>query len=304
MKETNASATALVVALIRATHTRTAPLPLIDDAWADQLVPGSAVSAIRQSLSPGGKDDAGATQAQMDAFLRASPAYANVVIRTRYTEDALAAAVARGVTQYVLVGAGFDSYALRIPVAAQHVRVFEVDHPATQSLKTRRLQDCGLAVPDTVQFLPADLSKEPLGAALARSTFNPDELTFFSLLGVTMYLSAADNRATMREIAKCGAAGSELVFTYIDEAVFSTGAGSPPEAFTDIQKSVASVGEPFISGFDPAGLRGNLHKVGLQLEEDLTDPELIARYDPGGANSLISAPQSRIARARTVAVTP
>jgi methyltransferase (TIGR00027 family) len=304
LKETDASATALVVALIRATHTRTAPRPLIDDAWADQLVPGSAISAIRQSLLPGGKGDSETAQAEIDAFLRASPAYANVVIRTRYTEDALAAAIARGITQYVLVGAGFDSYALRAPVGAEHVRIFEIDHPATQTLKTRRLSDCGVAVRDTVQFIPADLSKERLGAALARSAFNPDELTFFSLLGVTMYLSAADNRATMREIAKYGAAGSELVFTYIDEAVFSTEAGSPPEAFTDIQKSVASVGEPFISGFDPAALRGNLQKVGLQLEEDLTDPELIARYDPTGENSLISAPQSRIARARTTALNP
>ncbi len=304
MKETNASTTALVVALIRATHTRTAARPLIDDAWADRLVPAATISAILQSILPGGERDSETTRAEVDALLRASPAYANVVIRTRYTEDALVAAIARGVTQYVIIGAGFDSYALRTPAGAEHLRIFEIDHPATQTLKTQRLQDCGIAVRDSVQFLPADLSKEPLGAALARSTFKPDELTFFALLGVTMYLSPADNRATMREIAKCGAAGSELVFTYIDEAVFSTGEESPPAAFTDIQKSVASVGEPFISGFDPASLAGNLQKVGLQLEEDLTDPELIARYDPTGENSLVSAPQSRIARARTAAVIP
>lgn len=299
MNETNPSATALVVALIRATHTRTSPSPLINDPWGDQLVPGPVVSAIRQSMLPEGGSDAVDTQADIDALLRASPAYANVVLRTRYTEDALAAAISRGVTQYVLVGAGFDSYALRIPGGTEQLRVFEIDHPATQSLKIQRLTDCGIAVEERVQFLPADLSQEALGTVLARSAFNPEELTFFSLLGVTMYLSAADNRATMREIAKCGAAGSELVFTYIDEAIFSSASGPAPEAFSSIQKSVASVGEPFISGFDPVTLPRNLQKVGLVLEEDLTDPELIAQYDPMDANGLTSAPQSRIARART-----
>jgi len=302
MNETNPSATALVVALIRATHTRTAPRPLINDPWGDQLVPGAAVSAIRQSMLSGDGSAATDAQVDIDALLRASPAYANVVLRTRYTEDALAAAVSRGVTQYVLVGAGFDSYALRTPASAEHLRIFEIDHPATQTLKTRRLADCGIAVHERVQFLPADLSREPLGAVLTKSSFDPGALTFFSLLGVTMYLSAADNRATLREIAKCAAPGSELVFTYIDQAIFAAGSGSAPEAFTSIRKSVASVGEPFICGFDPATLPVNLEKAGLLLQEDLTDPELIAQYDPAGANGLISAPQSRIARARTAAL--
>lgn len=302
MNETNPSTTALAVALIRATHTRTAPAPLINDPWADQLVPAAIVNAIRQSMLPGDGTDTVDAQADTDALLRASPAYANVVLRTRYTEDALAAAIARGVTQYVLIGAGFDSYALRMPAGTEHLRVFEIDHPATQTMKTQRLADCGIAVDERVQFLSADLSQEALGAALARSSFNPGEHTFFSLLGVTMYLSPADNRATMREIAKCAAPGSELVFTYIDQAIFSSGSGPAPEAFTRMQKSVASVGEPFISGFEPAELAANLHKAGLELEEDLTDPELIQRYDPTGANGLSSAPQSRIARARTFAL--
>lgn len=299
MKETNPSATALVVALIRASHTRTAPSPLIDDAWADQLVPGPVVSAVRQSMLSGGDSAVADGQANLDDLLRASPAYANVVLRTRYTEDALAAAISRGVTQYVLIGAGFDSYALRTPAEAEHLRIFEIDHPATQNMKTRRLTECGISVHERVQFLSADLSQEALGAVLARSAFRPGELTFFSLLGVTMYLSAADNRATMREIAKCSAPGSELVFTYIDQAIFSAGSEPAPEAFTSIQANVAAVGEPFIGGFDPVTLPQNLEKAGLLLEEDLTDPELIARYDPTGANKLISAPQSRIARAQT-----
>jgi methyltransferase (TIGR00027 family) len=245
---------------------------------------------------------AAGTRADVDALLRANPAYANVVLRTRYTEEALAAAISRGVTQYVLLGAGFDSYALRTPFGAEQLRIFEIDHPATQAMKTRRLADCGIAVREGVYFLPADLSQQALGAVLADSSFNPEELTFFSLLGVTMYLSGEENRATMRAIAKCAAPGSELVFTYIDQAIFADGPGAAPEAFTSIRKTVASVGEPFIGGFDPATLPRNLEKAGLLLEEDLTDPELIRRYDPTGANGMVSAPQSRIARARTAFV--
>jgi len=299
VKDTNPSATALAVALIRASHSRTAPRPLINDCWGDQLVPEPAVDAIRRSMLAESGTAATAGRADIDALLRASPAYANVVLRARYTEQALAAALSRGVTQYVLIGAGFDSYALRTPAGPEQLRIFEIDHPATQAMKTRRLADCGITVREGVHFLPADLSQQALGAVLADSPFNPGELTFFSLLGLTMYLSPADNRATMRAIARCGAPGSELVFTYIDQALFAHDPGTTPEAFTSIRKSVAAVGEPFIGGFDPATLPRNLEKAGLLLEEDLTDPELIQRYDPTGANGLVSAPQSRIARART-----
>jgi methyltransferase (TIGR00027 family) len=298
MREATPSMTALVVSLIRAAHSRTAPLPLIDDRWGEQLVPESVIAAIGQSLLPdSATNQEGAIPVDFDAALRASPAHGNVVLRSRYTEEALREAIARGVTQYVLIGAGLDSYALRIPAVAEHIRIFEIDHPATQAFKTQRIAECNIAVKDSVHFLPADLSQEALGTVLRNSPFDPGELTFFSLLGVTMYLSAEANRATMRAIAKCAAAGSELVFTYIDQEMFSPSVPAVPETFTNMKDEVAAQGEPFISGFDPSSLQQNLASVGLSLEEDLSDLELIARYDPGDLNKLRSVKQSRIAKA-------
>ncbi len=307
MKETTPSSTALAVSLIRAVHTRTAAQPLINDPWGEKLVPGAVIAAILRSMAPATQTGTAAAtsvpaQADADTLLRASPAYANVILRSRYTEDALREAIARGVTQYVLIGAGFDSYALRVPAEAKQLRIFEIDHPATQEMKRKQLAECGGPLHESVQFLPADLSKQSLGSVLSNSSFSPTELSFFSLLGVTMYLSPAANRATMSEIAKSGAPGSELVFTYIDQAIFSAGAGPAPEAFTDIQEKVTSMGEPFISGFDPLTLEQNLGRVGLALEQDLSDIQLIERYDPHGVNGLQSASQSRIARARIIAV--
>ena len=115
-----------------------------------------------------------------------------------------------------------------------------------------------------------------------------------------MYLSLDDNRAAMREIARCSAAGSELVFTYIDQVAFASGSESAPEEFKQVQASVAAVGEPFKSGFDPSSLGQNLHSAGLRLDEDLHDIELIERYDSQGANGLESSVLSRIARASVV----
>lgn len=305
MKESTPSATALTVALFRALHSRTAPQPLINDTWGDLLVPESVVAAIRQSLSTQATSDSGPassgeSQADVDTLLLKSAAYANVILRCRYTEDALAEAVARGVRQYVLIGAGFDSYALRVPATAKHLSIFEIDHPATQDMKTARLAECGITIDDSVHFLPADLSRESLSAVLMNSAFSATEPAFFSLLGVTMYLSPADNRATMREIVKCGAPGSELVFSYVDQQVFSAEAAAAPAAFVDMQKQVAAVGEPFVSGFDPATLKENLRSVGLELREDLDDIQLIERYDSDGVNGLQSAALSRIARAEIV----
>jgi methyltransferase (TIGR00027 family) len=305
MREATPSTTALAVSLMRAVHSRTAALPLIDDRWGEELIPDSIIEAIGQSLfAASGKKLDEATPPDMDAVLRASPALGNVVLRSRYTEDALREAVARGVSQYVLIGAGLDSYALRIPTEAKHVQIYEVDHPATQAFKTQRLAECGVSLTESVHFLPADLSEQALGRVLQDSPFDTSQPAFFSLLGVTMYLSPEANRVTMREIASCSAPGSELVFTYIDQAIFSAPVETANASFAAMQGQVASQGEPFISGFDPESLGRNLESAGLRLDEDLSDIELIARYDPQGLNGLDCAHQSRIARAGVADITP
>ena len=294
MQPSTASRTALVTSLMRALHARADPQPIIDDPWGDRLVPSAVCEAIRQRAIADGADAGLEGQALVAGWLRGSSAYATVLTRSRYAEDALHAAVARGVTQYVLVGAGFDSYALRTPAQVAHVDIYEVDHPATQSLKRERIRACGIALRDRVHFLAADLAAERLDAVLARSTFDPARPAFFSWLGVTMYLTREANLATLRSIAGAAAEGSELVFTYVDQAAFDR-AGLADSA---LARSVASIGEPFLSGFDPGTLARDLHGLGWTLLEDLDDARLVERYDPRGLDALTPYGYSRIAHAR------
>jgi len=288
--------------MMRAVHARTAPKPLLDDRWGDRLVPDVVRSAFLQSALARMEPEASAKvealgDVALDVGLRANAAFADVILRARYSEDALAAAIERGIDQYVIVGAGFDSYALRQPAHAKDLAIFEIDHPATQGMKRRRLAECGIPAPDNLHFIAADLASEGLDAALARSSFDPGRPSFFSWLGVTMYLPREANLTTLRAIASCASPGSELVFTYVDKAVFAPEfAGS--ESFERLRSSVASIGEAFLSGFDPATLAEELRECGLTLLEDLSGEENAARYDKGGVNGLRSSGAAHIARAR------
>ena len=151
-------------------------------------------------------------------------------------------------------------------------------------------------LPDSVHFIAADLSQEGVAEALARSPFQTGRLTFFSWLGVTMYLTRAANLATLKSIASCAPARSELVFTYFDERLFK----AQSESFRELEKRVAAIGEPFLSGFDPAALAVELTVCGLELIEDLNGVDIAARYDSAGAHGLGQSSSSHIAHARVM----
>lgn len=298
MNPSHASRTALATSLMRALHSRGDPAPLLDDPWGDRLVPESVRAAFRdRALAQGGSTAAALPDQALEAALRANAAYADVILRSRYTEDALRAAVARGVKQYVIVGAGFDSFVCRRPAWAEDTAIYEVDHPATQRLKRERLQACGVADSASVHFVEADLSAEDLGTALSRSSFDAAQPAFFSWLGVTVYLTREANLAALRAIASCTSADSEVVFTYIDEAALREDQAGA-EAFRKLRSEVSAVGEAFLSGFDPVGLKALLLGTGLELIEDLDGHQGLARYDPMGVNGLRSAGAAHIAHAR------
>ena len=277
------SRTAIVTSLLRAAHARLDPIKLIDDPFGDVwLADARAIFEQRmRALDPDG--DSG--RPVID-----NGAYANVIVRARVCEDALREAVARGVAQYVIVGAGFDSFAQRRPDWARALAVIEVDHPATQSLKLRQIGEARAAA----HYIAADLGAEPLGEALKRSPYRADAPAFFAWLGVTMYLPREANLATFREIARVGARGSELVFTYSHIARFARAA--TPEQ-TRMREAVAAVGEPFVCGFDPETLAAELAECGLTLDEDFGVDELLARYDPEGRNGMRGDALGRVARA-------
>ena len=300
-----ASRTALVTSLMRALHSRHDPAPLIDDDWGDRLVPDAVRAALCQravaNLPQAAQVSAAANPAMvLNQALRAHAAYADVITRTRYTEDALAAAVERGVTQYVIIGAGFDSFAYRKPGWAAGLKVYEIDHPATQKMKIERLMACGVDASTSVEFISADLSAEALGSALQRSSFQPGKLTFFAWLGVTMYLTQAANLSTLRAIATCAPAGSELVFNYMDQKVLHPDAATT-EAFRKLKADASSAGEALLSGFDPKTLGAQLQGTGLWLLEDLNGIQVTDRFDGSGTNGLLSAPDAHIAHAKVAA---
>ncbi len=284
-----ASATAIGTALMRAAHTRLDRPMLIDDPWGDRLIFAEEREAM---LARAGAEN-------LDTVLRAHPSYGTVILRARYAEDVLAEAVRRGVRQYVIVGAGMDSFALRRPPFAHDLEIFELDHPSTQELKTGRLAACEIPLPPGLHLVAADLSETGLDDALASSPFRRDRPAFFSWLGVTTYLTREANLATLAAIACCALAGSELVFSYLDQSLLDSDSAHGPMQRARAQ--VASLGEPWVSGFDPDQLDCDLRGTGLELVENLGPEELGARYCAGRSDGLNPSPGSHVARARIVA---
>jgi len=286
MDRGRASATAMGTALMRAAHTRLDRPVLVEDPWGDRLVLAEEREAMRARA--GGED--------LDAALRAHPSYGTVILRARYAEDALARVIRRGVRQYVIIGAGMDSFALRRPASAHDVEIFEVDHPSTQELKADRLAACEIPLPPGLHLVAADLSETGLDDALASSPFRRDRPAFFSWLGVTTYLTREANLATLAAIASCARAGGELVFSYLDQSLLDR--DGAPSSMERARAHVASLGEPWVSGFDPHQLHRDLRGAGLELLEDLGPEELAARYCSGRSDGLGPSPGSHVAHAQ------
>lgn len=293
------SRTALATALIRAHHTRTAEYPVHHDPWGDLLVPSEFKDQlVERARSDGPLPLTPLPEPQrsivLDRYLPGVPSYASVVFRARYAEDALAQAARQGARQYVQIGAGFDSFSLRRTDAMAHIALFEVDHPATQGLKIARIAALGLPAKEPTQYVAADLSQETLYEALARSSYDFRATSFFSWLGVSIYLTRAENTAALRSVSQCSAPGSQIVFTYTDVAAFV----NRDSGFLRMQRNAAALGEPFLTGFDPAEMPNYLRTVGLTLIEDLNGHDLCLRYSDATVRSLTPSAHSRVALAR------
>jgi methyltransferase (TIGR00027 family) len=170
-----------------------------------------------------------------------------VTCRSRYAEDALARAIGAGVTQYVLLGAGLDSFAYRGGPAGR-VRVFEVDHPASQEFKRAALAAARIEVPDNVRYVPADLARDPLARSLDAAGFDAAAPAVIAWLGVTMYLTAEAVAETMTAVARL-APGTELIADYLLPEGARDEAGAQYGAL--VAQASAEQGEPWLSCFTP-----------------------------------------------------
>jgi methyltransferase (TIGR00027 family) len=171
-----------------------------------------------------------------------------VTCRGRYAQDALARAVRAGVTQYVLLGAGLDSFAYRDGPLAGRVRVFEVDHPASQEFKRAALAAARVEVPDSVRYVPADLARDPLIQCLAAAGFDAAAPAVIAWLGVTMYLTAQAVAETLAAVAGL-APGTELIADYLLPEDARDEAGALYGAL--VAQASAEQGEPWRSYFTP-----------------------------------------------------
>ncbi len=207
-------------------------------------------------------------------------ARAQATCRSRYAEDRLAAAAARGVTQYVLLGAGLDSFACRSPLAGK-VAVFEVDHPATQGWKRERLAEAGLPVPDAVTFVPADLESSSLADCLRQAGFDSSRPAVVGWLGVTLYLTRPAIGRVLAEIGRF-AEGTELVTDYMLPAGLRDAAG---DTYVEMVSPVAAQrGEPWLTFLAPGDMTALLEGAGFGAvrhvrQRDSVAPELWQRSD-------------------------
>ena len=264
------SRTALRVALRRAAHQLYDDHPLVfEDPFAVRILGPYAAELER---TPGRLENRKPRphSVAMRAF---------VVARSRYAEDTLAQAVEHGVTQYVVLGAGLDTFAHRNPYPA--LRVFEVDHPATQQWKRELLHQADLPEPQRLTYVPVDFEHQELGAELLRTGFDPVVPTFFSWLGVVSYITLEAFRNPLRFIAQ-QPAGSGVVLDYEQPR---TVLPRPEQLARDSRSYRAGlVGEDFKLFFSPAEIAAEL--AAFRHRKDLGTADLNARYFSGRTDRL------------------
>ncbi len=263
MKERRPSATAQRVAMRRAVHQLLDDPPVFDDPVALRIIGKESASALRA-------DPLQFESTALSPYLRAF-----VAVRSRYAEDELALGVRRGVCQYVILGAGLDTFAYRNPYPEGMLDVFEVDHPATQTWKRARLKEVGIALPGDLTFAPLDFETQRLAEGLSGAGYDPGKCTLFSWLGVTEYLTTTAVVATFRFIATAPV-GSGVVFDYMISPSLLTPAQRM--RFNVLAQRVASGGEPWQTFFDPGTLARDLHAMGFGHVEDTGPEEINTRY--------------------------
>jgi methyltransferase (TIGR00027 family) len=196
-----------------------------------------------------------------------------MVARARYAEEQLQTAFTAGIRQYVILGAGLDTFAYRNPYT--QLKVFEVDHPATQEWKRYQLAQALIEIPPSLTFVPIDFEKQTLTEGLAQTTFDFAAPAFFSWLGVTPYLTLEAFRATIQAVASMPQS-SGVTFEYVlDRSLFSF---REKMAFDIIAERVAKAGEPFQLFFSPEAMEQELRSAGFTRIEELTSNEINDRY--------------------------
>ncbi|MCF8042043.1 MAG: SAM-dependent methyltransferase [Desulfarculaceae bacterium] len=263
MHEGKPSRTALGVATHRAAHQLLDDPKVLDDPLALAILGPEQAAAIQA-------DPRGTETSIVSPFLRAFS-----VARSRLAEDELGRAVAQGVGQYVVLGAGLDTFAYRNQYPPDALRIFEVDYPATQAWKQGLLAQANITPPEGLTFVPLDFHDQTLAQGLTQAGHDATQPTFFAWLGVTPYLTPEAIMSTLGYIAACPP-GSGVVFDYVVSPELLDFKGRM--ILEAIVSRVKESGEPWQAFFDPAAFAGELAALGFGRVSDLGQAEINARY--------------------------
>jgi len=275
------SATALEAAAYRAIGARH-PDPSIrnDDHLAERLLGPEERAILKETGSEAvltalgmDTDRAWATLGSRSLFAR------GVHVRTRHIDDVLGVNLRAGSSQVVILGAGLDSRAYRFGDALGNARVFELDLPATQEYKKKRVREIVGSLPAHVSYVPIDFTKQDLATVLKAAGYDQQKKTIFIWEGVTMYIPEAAIDATLLFVARNAAPGSVIVFDYFLQSVLDT-----RKALRDISSNVAAAGEPFVFGMRGQDASAFVKQRGLGVVSDYGSADLGARYLPKDNN--------------------
>lgn len=283
MKEDQISRTAQMTAFNRGYHSRHDSSLIFDDFLAFDLLGGEGERSVKDQMLAGLRafnplaaesfcDD----DAALSWLMQAGAATPIVLGRARYAEELLEKAVELGVHQYVLLGAGLDTFAFRRPDLLAKIRVFELDHQGTQGYKLQRLEKLGWEIPGNLRFVPLDFTRSSLIDALHDAGFDSQVPSFFSWLGVTYYLTRNEVMGTLHNIVRIAAPGSSIVFDYLDPWAYDPLLSSP--RVRRMIEAVSELGEPMLSAFEPGALGNELAQSGLKLVENLCPHDIHLRY--------------------------
>jgi methyltransferase (TIGR00027 family) len=221
----------------------------------------------------------------------------HLALRNRLAEDELARAVEHGTRQYVILGAGLDSFAYRQPDLVRVLDVFEVDHPASQAWKRERVAALGMEVPPTLHYAPIDFELSTLTEGLTAAGLDRSEPVFFSWLGVIPYLTKEAVERTLREAAAFSTARTTLVLQFI----------APPDTLNDEDaahvrssaEAFAKLGEPWLSFFTSDDMHEALTRAGFRAVQHFGPAELFDRYLRGRTDGARLPGHFRMAKATT-----
>lgn len=281
MANRNPSGSAFVAAFLRGFHAVHDNPKIFNDTLAYELLPEEVREGLKRHLSESAVQMAPELAKEcIDAeasFRIAMRTMAGPMLaRVRFVEDRLEEAIGKGINQYVILGAGLDTFAFRRLDLAGRLQVFELDLPETQEVKRSLLARINLEKPENLHYIAVDFTQEDLASALAKSEYDPRQLSFFSWMGVTQYLPLEAIWTTLKDIVSLSSSGNEIVFDYYDKSAFNPEKASYRLKY--IMERTKSIGETIITGFEPSTLGMDLGRFGLCLLDNLGPQEIQQRY--------------------------